>query len=615
VFDRELTLRIRKKLVAIISVLLVLTLVTTISFSASYEVYATGEDGAVQEEQAEGGDEAAAEEGTQENKEKKKNKKKNKNKNKKETEETAEGDAAGGDDAAAADGEGTAEGNDDISKEDILNLSPGATGLKTIAGMPDVSSSSYIVMSGSTSEVVLKRHPGRKMSPGKMVMLMTAMVVIDNMYNDAELDNSVEITKKMASYGDDFEEGESIRVGDLLNAMLVGGSTEAAEALASYSATKRKIFVKEMNAKAMELGLMDTHFTNPGGSYNEKQYSTASDLAVIVQAAYRYQLVKKAFEMRSVTTEASVKNSVREVTFSSTNPLTVSRRPSDIYKFSKGGLTGTVGGPVDGSQYAGVAVVDDGMQLIVILLDSNENDIPYEAKGLLQYADTKVTRNVVIEAGEKVGHAKVKGGASTFVPVYTENNGFVYVPPEGSEDLVSSEAIIYDNLQAPLKEGTKVGEYRISVADEVKGTVDLVVKRDVPKGWFPSKIYISNNAVIAIGCVILFILLVFFRIGSVKRRRRLRKLRKREEKIREIALQQMAIDEDRKRRNWNYTTSYDKVAPRTGDLRREAIEAELKRQKELEDAAKASKRKRKAKKKKTIVSSDTPKESGNGSDK
>ena len=45
--------------------------------------------------------------------------------------------------------------------------------------------------------------------------------------------------------------------------------------------------------------------------------------------------------------------------------------------------------------------------------------------------------------------------------------------------------------------------------------------------------------------------------------------------VRKIALEQLEIDEDRKRRNWTYGGGYDKVAPRTSDIRKESIAIEM----------------------------------------
>lgn len=436
----------------------------------------------------------------------------------------------------------------------------------------NISSSSYAVMSGSTSEMVINHHAERKMQPGKIAMLVTAMLVIDKMYNDEELENPVVITERMAEFGDTYAEGESVKVGDLMNAMLVGGDIESAEALARYSASKGSVFVNLMNAKCQELRLMDTQFDSPSGEYSTKQYSTAADLAVIMQAAMRYEIIKDAFTERSTVVTVSGKNGDRQIRFHSTNPLL--NGTTSVYKEGRGGIMGTLDEPETASQFAGVAVKDD-MQLIVVLMDSQEISVGEEAKRLLDFSNTIVTKDPIVEADKVAGHAMVRGGDKVRVPAYTETKGFAYVPPEGSKELIETKIEIFRDLEAPLEKGAKVGEFRIYVADELKGTVDLVIKENVAKGWPPSMIYISNTASIVIGVLLALFLLLMLRILYVKRKRKKMRELKRRLQIREIAMRQMEIDEDRKKRNWTYGGSYDQFAPRTADIRNETLDRRL----------------------------------------
>ena len=449
---------------------------------------------------------------------------------------------------------------------------------------PPVSASSYMVMSGSTSQKVASKHADRKMQPGKITMLMTAMVVLDNMYDERELKNTVEADDTIAGYGETFKQGESASVGDLLDAMLVGGDVQAAEMLAKYSASSKDIFVSEMNSKCMELGLMDTLFTNAGGRYDIQAYSTAADLAVITQAAYRYQAVKDALAKKNVKiTVSEKKKNPRQIEFISTNPLLVGNETTE-YEYIKGGILGLADETVNAAQFAAIATKDD-MQMIVILMDSAKENSAREATSLFEYADTKVAKNTIVKKGKLSGYARVRGGAVTRVPAYTETKGFAYVPPEGSESLIQTQVAMYDDLNAPLKKGDKVGEFRIYVADELKGTVDLIIKEDVPAGWYPSRYYISNTGTIVIG-VLLFLLLVFLlRVGHVKRRRAKRREAMRKQKIRELARKQLEIDEDRKRREWD-ATGYEEMPLRTTDIRKEALQEEAKK------SGKKSRRKR-----------------------
>ncbi len=527
---------IKKRVVAII---VALTLVTTISYYDCFPVYAEEETSTEASETAES------------------------------AESTESTDSTNPEDEGDEANEASAESSDEETQAEDAE-SEAETETDEEFDISNVTSSSYIVMSGSTSEVVVSQHSDRKMAPGKITALVTAMVVIDNMYNERELDNTVTIDEALDEYGDTFELGEKITVRDLLNAALVGGSGQAAECLASYSASKRSIFVKEMNSKAMELGLLDTHFTNPSGSYNAKQYSSAADCAKIAQAAMRYQLIKEAFDLTTVSIAVQSGTESREITFDSTNPLLASNKESDKYEYINGGILGTLSEPSTSTQYAGIATIDD-MQLIVILMDSSESNVPYEAKGLLDYANTKVTRNTIVKSGKRVGSIKVRGGDKTRVNVYTATKGFAYVPPEGSDELITTEVVLYKNLEAPLSAGEKVGEYRIKVADELKGTVDLVIKTDVNEGWLLSKIYISNNATIAIGVLLIFAVLLRLRALAARRKRRKIKELRRKQKLRQLALEQMQMDEDREARNWTYSTSYEKLPPRTIDIRKESI--------------------------------------------
>lgn len=420
---------------------------------------------------------------------------------------------------------------------------------------PVVSSSSYIVLSGSTSERVYSVHEDRKLPIGSITKLMTAMVVIDNIHDDAEYNNKIIIDSKVAKYGSEFKKGDSVKVRDLLYAMIIGGSDQAAEALARYSASDRKIFISEMNSKAMELGLMSTQYANPTGQYDDDHYSTAYESAIVAQAAMRYELIKKAFKRDSFAVRLDAKKR-KSVTFTNTNPLVAGTKSSQLYNNAIGGILGTLDKPGRFAQYIGIAN-NDGMQLIVVMLEANQEQVAANAIDLFEYGYYKVTKNQIVKADKVVGHVRIKGGAKTRVAAYTEGKGYAYIPPEGSTDLVQTEVYLFDELKAPMKAGTKVGEYRIYVADELKGTVDLVIKDDIKKGWVFSNIYISNFAVTIVAIIIAMFALVILRLRAInKRRAKIRAMKKRE-KIRELARKQEALDRDRKMRKWTYSKYYD----------------------------------------------------------
>lgn len=424
----------------------------------------------------------------------------------------------------------------------------------TVVKEPEILNGSAIVMSGSTSEIIYSVHADRKLSPGNITKLMTAMVFVDKLHDEGEYANEVSIRKDVAEYGEDFKVDDSVSVEDLVKAMLVGGSDEAAEAIARYSCGSRKEFVAEMNSKAIAMGLQSTHFVNPSGQYSSQQYSTATECAIIMQTAIRYGLIKELLAMDSVNVKIIGKNDTRSKSFGSTDPL-LTGKTGQRYRYIKGGIAGTM---KDGaiSQYAGVSTIGQ-MQFVVVLLDENEKELAKDAINLFDYGNYRATKHQIINEDKCVGKARVRGGAKTRVKVYTETKGFAYIPPEGNTDLVQTETVIFKDLQAPLKAGTKAGEFRIYVADELKGTVDLVIKDDVKTGWLLSKIYISNLATVI--AIVLILLVVYLRLRIKARKRRIAENheRRRQAKIREMAEQRNALDRDRARRKWTYSNYYD----------------------------------------------------------
>jgi len=130
-----------------------------------------------------------------------------------------------------------------------------------------------------------------------LTKMMTALVTIDNIKNLKEeiitIDQEVCRTPTSiigcpsSTYciSDTLKIGEKVRADDLLKAMLVNSTNDAAVALGKHIAGSQENFAKLMNKKAKEIGLKNTHFCNPSGLDDENSakycYSSARDVAQI----------------------------------------------------------------------------------------------------------------------------------------------------------------------------------------------------------------------------------------------------------------------------------------------------------------------------------------------
>lgn len=150
-----------------------------------------------------------------------------------------------------------------------------------------VDSPSYIVVD-KEGDVVFAKNPDLKRSPASLTKLMTAMVVLDT----ASLSEVFTVPKEATNLEPTIliaEEGEKFTVQELLRASLIVSANDAAETLAWSVGRKlggsREVFIKLMNEKAKNVGLSKTQFTNATGYDDEKQFSTARDLAKLAQYA------------------------------------------------------------------------------------------------------------------------------------------------------------------------------------------------------------------------------------------------------------------------------------------------------------------------------------------
>lgn len=146
------------------------------------------------------------------------------------------------------------------------------------------SGSSYCVIDGSDNTVVKQSNANMRLEMASTTKVMTALVVLENIPSEMTVRIKKEYTGVEGSsmY---LKAGEVYTVHDLLCGLMLVSGNDAAVALACATAGSVEGFVGLMNEKAGQLGLKNTHFTNPHGLHDQGHYTSAYDLAVICAAA------------------------------------------------------------------------------------------------------------------------------------------------------------------------------------------------------------------------------------------------------------------------------------------------------------------------------------------
>jgi D-alanyl-D-alanine carboxypeptidase (penicillin-binding protein 5/6) len=143
--------------------------------------------------------------------------------------------------------------------------------------------------------------------PASMTKMLTAIVLIERI-PPGDYDKKIEITKADMDYlyNDGasvagFGIGEDVSIEDLMYGLMLPSGAECVSALAKYSAGGIEEFVDLMNAKADEIGMTDSHFSNPVGLHDEDTFTTVSDMALLLDYAMRDERFAKVLTTQKYT--------------------------------------------------------------------------------------------------------------------------------------------------------------------------------------------------------------------------------------------------------------------------------------------------------------------------
>ncbi len=229
------------------------------------------------------------------------------------------------------------------------------------SGVLELASSKALVINQNTGETIYAKNTNVTTPIASITKLMTAMVMLDAKQALDEViyvsDEDVDYLKGTSSR---LSVGAGLTRNDMLQLALMASENRAASALAHNYPGGKYQFIKAMNAKALQLGLNNTHFVDPTG-LDSANVSTAEDLVKMIHAAYQYPEIRLA--TTSPSHEVYLEGRNYPINFNNTNGLV--RGGEWQIGLSKTGFINEAGRCL--VMQATIA----GEPMIVILLDSN----------------------------------------------------------------------------------------------------------------------------------------------------------------------------------------------------------------------------------------------------
>lgn len=363
-----------------------------------------------------------------------------------------------------------------------------------------IEAKAWAVIDGRSGEVLLSQAASERLPIASTTKLMTAYVAMKEM----PLDKIVHAAPYDAEYGESLlgmRTGQEISVRDLIYGLILRSGNDAAHTLAIAAAGSQKKFVAQMNRYAAALGLSNTHYANPIGLDDKRNYSSARDLLTLTQRLLRMPAFAKISDTRSV-----VLRSVQPP-----------RRINTINELllMEPWVTGVKTGHTWGAAYVLVgAGRKKGIDLISVAIAAPTDETRYSDNlALLEYGFSQYKRREPIHKGEELAEASIRYSGGS-LPLRAAK-GLDVGLRKGQQLQVKVSAP--GEVEGPIRRGAVLGKASVFVDGMRAGTVPLKAARGVPEASTFDRVrdFVGNNLIpIAIA---LFVILM----GGVALYRRL----------------------------------------------------------------------------------------------
>jgi D-alanyl-D-alanine carboxypeptidase len=257
----------------------------------------------------------------------------------------------------------------------------------------------------------------------------------------------------------------------MLYALMVKSANDAGVVLAEASAGSVEAFVDKMNAKAAQLGLKNTHFTNPHGldtpGYTAG-YSSARDLATMAQYAMKNAEFRKL--VGTVNWSITMPGDTKQQTFRNHNELL-------------GTVSWVTGVKTGFTNRAGFCLVASGTQngaslIGVVLGEKTQPPCWADSKALLQFGFAQYQRISLVQQGVPAAEMPLPYRLGEKLELATERSVDATVL---KGDKVTSKVSIQPDLVLPVQAGQVYGKVLYTAGGLQVASVDLVAARSVAK--------------------------------------------------------------------------------------------------------------------------------------
>ncbi len=404
---------------------------------------------------------------------------------------------------------------------------------------PDILAKAALVVDADTGAVAYAKNEHQELYPASLTKIMTALLVLEAV-EDGKLTLDTEVMAQPSAFeglsadgsSAGIKEGEVMTVRNLLYCMMVVSANEACDILAEAVSGSVSSFVKLMNQRAAELGCKNTNFVNPNGLHDSQHYTSAWDMYLITKAAREHDIFMAIADTADVIIPATNKSGERHLY--TTNHLLSNWR---VIGYRNKEAHGIKTGSTDEAGHCLVSSAARGSyEYISVILGAErveENGVGNirsfsETTRMLNYAFDNFAYKTIVEKTEVLDkEVPVTLSKVDHVTVHPAKDIEVLFPNDLTPKDLERKLTLQESVEAPVKEGQKLGTMELSYDGVVYGKVDLLAMHSVEADstmifWRDVRLFFEKTSVrvTLILIAVLIVLLIVWRLALSRRRYR-----------------------------------------------------------------------------------------------
>ncbi len=338
---------------------------------------------------------------------------------------------------------------------------------------PEVSAPAAIVMEANTGVVLYSKDIYTAYYPASITKVMTSLLAFQNSNLNEIMTMTVDAEMKVYGSRVGLVRGESVTMESALYAVLLESANEVTYGVAEHVGGTMPDFVAMMNAKAKELGCVNTNFVNPHGLHEEGHYVCAYDMALIGREAISIPEFRKIAGTRSYTIPATNKNVARPMAHHHKM-----LRKTLPYEYA---IAGKTGGTNEAKNTLITFAEKDGLLLICVVLYVDTVDQMYQDTiNLFNFCFDNYTSHGIQEneLGDNATFASLFSNAPAFSvaehePILRIATDSSIVLPNGVPFTQAQKTVNFAPLEEFLHGDNTIGTVHYSYGGVSVGTADI----------------------------------------------------------------------------------------------------------------------------------------------